>query len=222
MPMETGDRRSFLSRLGGALASPPQHGSARPIPAWDGVVPEVGYSADLSDRAARFCEALAAVAGHARRVGSPAALRELLMAIRDRHGIGRAVVSADPECEGVAATLRELGIEAAPLASVEQAAAVDLGITGAVCGIALTGSIVVDAARAGGRTASLLPAVHLALLRADEVLATPGELLRGLASRPGGLPSNLVLITGPSRSADIELELTLGVHGPRELWVALL
>lgn len=220
--MESGDRRSFLARLGGALAKASEHDSARPIPAWDGVVPEVGYSADLSDRAARFGEALAAVAGYARRVDSPVALRELLMEIRDRHGIGRAVVSADPECEGVAAALAGLGIEAAPLASVEQAAAADLGVTGAAFGIALTGSVVVDAARAGGRTASLLPAVHLALLRAENLLATPGDLLRGLAARPGGLPSNLVLITGPSRSADIELELTLGVHGPRELWVALL
>jgi L-lactate dehydrogenase complex protein LldG len=77
--------------------------------------------------------------------------------------------------------------------------------------------------RAGSRTASLLPPVHLALVRRDAIVATPGDLLRHLPERlPDGLPSNLVLITGPSRSADIELQLTVGVHGPRELVIGLL
>jgi L-lactate dehydrogenase complex protein LldG len=101
-------------------------------------------------------------------------------------------------------------------------AAVDLGVTGAAYGIALTGSVVVAADRAGCRTASLLPPVHVAIVRVGRLLATPEELFRHLPRRfPDGMPSNLVLITGPSRSADIELQLTLGVHGPRALWVVL-
>lgn len=98
--------------------------------------------------------------------------------------------------------------------------AADLGVTGAVCGIALTGTIVVDSSRAGGRLASLLPPLHLALLPIDAMVADAGEVLRALPARR--LPSNLVFVTGPSKSADTELVLTVGVHGPRKVVVALL
>ena len=89
-----------------------------------------------------------------------------------------------------------------------------------VARVALTGSIVVDAGRAGGRTVSLLPPLHVAFVRADAIVATPGDLWRALEDGP--MPSNLVQITGPSRSADIELVITLGVHGPQALWVGVL
>ena len=109
------------------------------------------------------------------------------------------------------------------LGDIAATAGADLGITGAVCGIALTGSLIVGSGRAGARTASLLPGVHLALLPRDAILPTPGHLFRDLpATLPDGLPSNLVLITGPSRSADIEMQLTIGVHGPRHLVIGLL
>ena len=219
--MESGDRSAFLTRLRQRLeGAEPQH-PLRPIPSWNGDVPPVGYRADLSDAVAQFSRALEAVAGRARRLGGTDDLRALLDEICRAHGVRRAVLSRDPECDGVAEILRGLGVEAEPLVSAARAAEADLGVTGAAFGIALTGSVLVDAARAGGRTASLLPPVHLALLRADRIVGTPGAILRALPLRPTGLPSNLVLITGPSRSADIELQLTLGVHGPREVWVGI-
>lgn len=222
MAMESGDRAAFLRRLRERRARPEVRHPLRPIPAWDGVVPPLAYPAAEGDLVARFTRALDAVSGHVRAIAGEADLRSLLEEIRAAHGVRRAVISRDPECEGVADVLAGLGVAAAALTSAAQAADADLGITGAECGIALTGSIVVDAARAGGRTASLLPPLHLALLRADRIVADPGVVLRSLPARDGGLASNLVLITGPSRSADIELQLTLGVHGPRELWVGLL
>jgi len=81
--------------------------------------------------------------------------------------------------------------------------------------------VVVAADRAGCRTASLLPPVHVAIVRVGRLLATPDELFRPAAAPvPNGLPSNLVLINrsqpvGPTSSC----QLTLGVHGPRSLWV---
>lgn len=147
---------------------------------------------------------------------------ETLVQVCHLHGASRAVISADPECNGLLAALREAGIDAHPLDGIARSAEADIGITGAMYGVALTGSIVVDASRAKGRTASLLPPVHVALVRVNNLLATPGEVFERLASQGNALPSNLVLITGPSRSSDIEMQLTLGVHGPQTLIVLLL
>jgi L-lactate dehydrogenase complex protein LldG len=72
---------------------------------------------------------------------------------------------------------------------------------------------------AGGRLASLLPPVHICVLPADRIVAAPADVLRGLGHDPGALPSSLVLVTGPSRTGDIEQLLTIGAHGPTALHV---
>ena len=93
----------------------------------------------------------------------------------------------------------------------------------AAFGIAATGSLVVAADRAGGRSVSLLPPVHAALLPIRSLLATPADLWRHMGEAfPGGPPSQVVVITGPSRTSDIELVLVRGVHGPGHVWVGLL
>ncbi|MBE3073816.1 MAG: LUD domain-containing protein, partial [Actinobacteria bacterium] len=63
--------------------------------------------------------------------------------------------------------------------------------------------------------------VHLCLLPVGRLVATPGDIFRGLGSDPH-LPPSLVFITGPSRSGDIEQVITVGVHGPVAVYVALL
>ena len=132
----------------------------------------------------------------------------------------RVVLSNDPECEPLRVRLGEReDIEILDFDNPATVATADIGFTGARGAVAQTGSIVVDSGRAGGRTVSLLPPVHVALVHEDAIVATPGEHWRAMA---GPMPSNLVQITGPSRSADIELIITLGVHGPRELWVGVL
>jgi Uncharacterized conserved protein len=102
-------------------------------------------------------------------------------------------------------------------------AEVDAGVTGAAGGIARTGTVVVDASRAGSRTVSLLPPTHVALLSARRIVADPSAWWRHMEDHhPDGPPSQLVFITGPSKSADIELTLTVGVHGPGALVVLVL
>ena len=63
--------------------------------------------------------------------------------------------------------------------------------------------------------------MHLCVVRASRVVASTAEVLRALGDGRE-LPSNLALITGPSRSADIEQIIALGVHGPLEVRVVLL
>jgi L-lactate dehydrogenase complex protein LldG len=96
-----------------------------------------------------------------------------------------------------------------------------LGLTGADAGLAESGSIVVASGPGRGRLASLLVPVHIAVLRRDRMVFALSDLVRlrpDLAAMPG---SNLVCITGPSRTADIEMTLSRGVHGPREIHVIL-
>jgi len=84
-----------------------------------------------------------------------------------------------------------------------------------------TRAVVQDSHVVGGRSVSLLPPVHLCVLPADRIVPTSAEVLRGLGDGRV-LPSNLVLITGPSRSGDIEQIMALGVHGPLVVEIALL
>jgi L-lactate dehydrogenase complex protein LldG len=100
----------------------------------------------------------------------------------------------------------------------------DCGVTDAQWGIASTGTIVLPMTSAAPRSASLLPRIHLAILDADRILADEPSALLHIGEtymKKEDRPSSVVLVTGPSRTADIELNLVLGVHGPCELHVVL-
>ena len=98
-----------------------------------------------------------------------------------------------------------------------------VGVTGAAAGLARTGSIVLHADREHGRLASLIPDIHIALLPADKLYADIAAwIATDEAARAITASSNTVVITGPSRTADIAQTLTLGAHGPRELHVILI
>lgn len=94
-------------------------------------------------------------------------------------------------------------------------------ITGADAAIAESGSMLLVTGPGRGRLASLLPPLHIALLPAERIVRTLPDALALLQQQFGASlfrdRSNLTIITGPSRTADIELSLTLGVHGPREV-----
>ena len=100
----------------------------------------------------------------------------------------------------------------------------DVGLTGVDHAIAETGSVVLLPRRGVSRIVSLLPPVHVAVVRRGEVLPSLDELfaLRRLEHSEGTLGSYLNIITGPSRSADIEHTLVTGVHGPGEVHMVLL
>ena len=113
---------------------------------------------------------------------------------------------------GLVACLKEKGFkvvhEPDPLA--------EAGLTGALAGVAETGTLVLPGGSGRPLTASLLPAVHIAVLRAEDILPDMVSALKLTEVRQS--PAT-VLISGPSRTADIEMTLTLGVHGPREVHV---
>jgi L-lactate dehydrogenase complex protein LldG len=89
----------------------------------------------------------------------------------------------------------------------------------AVYALADPGSVVLAASPEEPRARSLLPEVHITSVTEDRVLADLDALFAALGSE---LPSSLAIVSGPSRSGDIEQVLSLGVHGPREEHVVLL
>ncbi len=98
---------------------------------------------------------------------------------------------------------------------------VDAAVTAAAGAVADTGAIVLRPSAAEPRLMSLVPPLHVAVLRADTVSGSLTEAMQA-GGWAADMPSNLVLVSGPSKTADIELVLAFGVHGPKELLVIII
>ena len=94
------------------------------------------------------------------------------------------------------------------------------GITGVDTALAATGSIVLASGAGKARVASLLPPIHIAVLRSEQIVR---DLETWVALQQDfGEASNIVVISGPSKTADIAMELVLGMHGPQEVHLVLI
>jgi L-lactate dehydrogenase complex protein LldG len=96
----------------------------------------------------------------------------------------------------------------------------DVGISTAQAAIAETGTLVLDSARERHRFVSLVPPVHIAIIDAGSIFQTLGDAL-AFIHHDNSINPAVTFITGPSRTADIELTLAIGVHGPQELYVII-
>lgn len=92
----------------------------------------------------------------------------------------------------------------------------EAGLTGCLAAIAETGTIVIPSGPGRSLTASLLPEIHIAILHAEDIHQNLSQILN---LEPIRAAASVALVTGPSRTSDIEMTLTLGVHGPREVHV---
>ena len=158
----------------------------------------------------RFCLELKALGGQAHRVPQVELRGRLLEFLRER---GAHQVAVWDQIEGFdAAALGANGISVTRGPDPK----ITLGITAASAAIAETGTLLLMSGNGSPLSASLLPEIHVAIVPASQIVWSLEQALR----HPG-LPeaSAAVLITGPSRTADIEMTLTIGVHGPKELIV---
>jgi len=107
---------------------------------------------------------------------------------------------------------------------IRTAEAADIGISGVDYALADTGTLVLLACKGQARSISLLPPVHIALVRPRQILSGLSDLFPILRAdaKSSDLSSAITFVTGPSRTADIELTLVVGVHGPQQLHVLLL
>ena len=192
------NRDAFLARLSGRLAQAAPPATKHPPAPPPAEVPRVGFPPDARPLEARFAAALEAVHG---RVTTPSGLPDVLAEL-DVH-------TAVTTGEGL--PLPD-GIEELPLARAREA---DAGFTRARAACAATGTVVVAPSDRETRMASLLPRVHVVAVARETLVETPGDVLRDLPRVfPDGLPSAFALATGPSKSADIDGQVTYGVHGP--------
>jgi L-lactate dehydrogenase complex protein LldG len=197
--------RERLGRTAGAAVPPPP-----PVPLLGPI------DLDAAMRVRTFGERLAAVGAHL-HLGLADGGRTAIAALLQQWA-PRAIARSDaPAIATLAAAWPQLPW-LPPTADREQLFAADIGITTAQWGIAETGTLVLDGDAERHRLASLLPPVHVALLPTARLLATFGEALKTIGVP---LPPAVTFVTGPSRTADIELQLVVGVHGPKELHVVL-
>jgi L-lactate dehydrogenase complex protein LldG len=183
-------------------------------------------SPPIEDPPARFIEQLEALGGNGRRVETPEKARDYVLALaREREA--KLLVRWDVEELdelGVDEPLREAGVEVVVWRDLEDfkdvAATSDVGLSTAEWAIAETGSLVLTGGAGRGRTVTLLPPTYVAVVPADRVLRTVPEAIEKYA-REEALPANVCFHTGPSRSGDIEMTLTIGVHGPGDVHVIL-
>lgn len=153
-----------------------------------------------------FKENLESVAGHCIITTDVAyALRQIITDLRAE----RVAVSDAPE-------LAAFGV----VPGANEIFECDVGITNAQAAIAETGTLVLDSSCERNRLVSVVPPVHIAIVAASRIYATLADVLAMLQSAPELSPA-ITFITGPSRTADIELTLTIGVHGPKELYVII-
>jgi L-lactate dehydrogenase complex protein LldG len=109
---------------------------------------------------------------------------------------------------------------------IRRTATADIGVSGVDYALADTGTLVLLSCKGQARSVSLLPPVHVAIVKPEQILSGLSDLfplLRADANAEDrALSSAITFITGPSRTADIELTLVVGVHGPQELHVLLI
>lgn len=215
------EREAFLSRVGEAAMS-------AVLPTGP-VVPERLPDIDIDDPVALFrrraLEVNAVVHGPVSRHGVPRAVA----GIAAGHQARTFMTWDDLPAAGVASVMISAGLERVEhqvpaegrREHQEGYHVLDVGVTGALAGLAASGSVVLDHGPGRPRMASLIPEVHVVLLEVSSL----EQSLAHWATRhdeAAGNTANLVIITGPSRTGDIEQQLNLGVHGPRHVHVVLI
>lgn len=154
----------------------------------------------------RFAQELTALGGHVLSTQNPTlAVIEFL----NSRGINKIHLEPNTLDEIL---LHEAGIEF----TREPDPQILVGVTNAICGLADTGSVLIVDGEGDPLKASLLPEIQIAVLKSSDILPSLPDAMKLVKNT-----SAAVFITGPSRTADIEMTLTIGVHGPKEIHVFL-
>lgn len=207
-------RDQMLARIRQAVRDGNQAGHAPPLPERGAV----GYQGAGADPVSRLRDELIAAGGVFHPVESWAEACVRVVDLLRQRGCRRVLIG--PGLPGAAEEIQAANMQAI---LTEQSPtrddyfAADAAVSGVDWVVAETGTVVLATRPDQPRSLSLLPPVHIAIARRDQLVADLFDLF-GAA----GPPACLSLITGPSKTGDIELKLVTGVHGPGELHVVLL
>jgi L-lactate utilization protein LutC len=210
-----------------ALSAGSQPGSGGPL----GSRGNVGYQGAGPDPVVRFRDELTAAGGQAHLVPSVETAAACVLELAQGRSARRVLVGRGAVLDrlNLPDRLRAQGMEVnlvdllTTAESRDTFFAADLGISGVDYLIAETGSVALLARREEPRSLSLLPPIHIAVADQGQLLPDLFDLFEPTRLEAhGGPPSCVSLITGPSKTGDIELRLVTGVHGPGELHVVLI
>jgi len=169
-----------------------------------------------ADLASRFMERARDMESTVERVMDPGAVPGCVARYLDALQLAPALAAQKshagvcwPEFAGLDWAGAGLSIEARPTVGDDR-----LGITGVFCAIAETGTLVVLAGAETPTATTLLPDTHIAVLPAERIVPGMEEAFALIARERGGMPRAVNLISGPSRTGDIEQTIVLGAHGP--------
>jgi L-lactate dehydrogenase complex protein LldG len=219
-------RDLFLQRVKRAVADGNRAGIVPPLPERG----SLGYQGAGDDPVACFRQAFTAAGGVLHLVPDDRAARLTILELIQARGARKVLLGRGTYLDqlDMNAALGEVGLEVWPAdaATTDRDArfAADVGVSGVEYLIAETGSVVAVTRPAEPRSLTLLPPVHIAAAHREQILPDLFDLYPRLPKNSDGtpdLPSCVTLITGPSKTGDIELKLVTGVHGPGEIHVVL-
>lgn len=197
------------------VSEPPRHPYRGSPDFWN------AYEWNEQERIDKFTENFKSVGGHVERLGSMEDVRRFIADKAKEMGAHYLIRQNQPELEalGLESELPDAKISVWNTDPEEQwkarAAEADIGVVLVDHAAAYTSSMVVLSAENKGRSVSLLPTVLMAIIPVDRLKTRMGEVM--VRFDEGGresLPAGIHFISGPSRSSDIENDLTIGVHGP--------
>ncbi|WP_018130900.1 LutC/YkgG family protein [Effusibacillus pohliae] len=197
------------------------------------------FRLSTGEKIGRFCESWRALTGVAEVVDSDEQAIEVLKRWVQEENLQRLVRWDHPELEklGIDEALARDGVQvevwstsrvtAAKLpdrAMIQMVNEADAGITWVDYAVADTGTVCLFSSPGKARSVSLLPPIHISIFRAEQLVTRIGEVLAKLddMNRQSALPAGVNFITGPSRSADIENDLSIGVHGPKKVYALII
>jgi len=224
VPPMNPSREQMLRRIREAVLEGNRAGDNSPT------IPErgqVGYQGAGDDPVARFREEFAIAGGRLHVVAKPSAAAEIVLDLVRARSIRRVLLGEGEVLDALALveSLQAAGCEVLKVGTAADREArfqAEMGLTGVDYLIAETGSIVLASRTDQPRSLSLLPPLHIAVAQRRQILPDLFDVFTASGASVDDLPSCLSIITGPSKTGDIELRLVTGVHGPGEVHVILI
>ena len=215
-------RDAFFARIHAALG---RSATATPSEKPPEVDETIARLANHSDDIVKMFHTRAAGTGMFVHRPKASELADHLIAFLKKEGVKSVVLGQLPLLGDLDAKLREAGFEVVDWKKSEGLDVqfdVDCGITSVAAALAETGTLVICSTANTSRGLSLVPPLHIAIVRESDILPDMLDYWHRLKGVPNtDLPSNMVFITGPSKTADIEGELVTGVHGPEAVHILL-
>ena len=217
-------REQLLQRIREAAAEGNRAGGRPALPERGAV----GYQGAGDNRVARFRREFVAAGGQTHLVANRDAAVSAVVELVRRCSARRVLLGGGEVLDALqlAERLREAGAEVLQASDAqltrEAVFQADVGVSGVDYLIAETGSMVLTSRPEQPRSLSLLPPIHVAVAERRQILPDLFDLFAAGGVKPEAAPACVTIITGPSKTGDIELRLVTGVHGPGEVHVVLI